>query len=177
MKSSMRIKFKATLFLGLASFLVTEGFAKDSEKDSDRYPLGCYNEGYKFDLKILNFYPGEVGKNQSMYFLYNKLTRPINLFQMRAEDSSRSLFLNHAINPRQWAVFSTNEKQVKFICTVPDGKSYYGQVVDCGDSVKVCEYTNVRYGLNNRGNYWIVSSNTRGGAIRDVIHYGIIPAQ
>ena len=33
----------------------------------------------------------------------------------------------------------------------------------------------VKYGLNNKGNYWLVGSNTSGGAVNEVLHYGIIP--
>ncbi|KTD21529.1 enhanced entry protein EnhB [Legionella lansingensis] len=152
--------------------------AKESkEVEDNRNPLGCYDTGFQFDLKTLHLLPGEAGPRQSMYFIFNTLDQKINLYQMRDEESSRTMYMNHSINARQWAVLSTTEKKVKFICTVPDGKEEYGKIVDCAESLRVCEYTNVRYGLNNRGNYWIVSSNTRSGALRAVVHYGIIPAQ
>lgn len=172
----MRLTKIRFIFLFICLTLVMKaGLA--TEVEDGKAPLGCYNSGYKFDLKILQLFPGESQDSQSMYFLYNNLTRPLNLYQMHSDDSSGNTYLNHIINPRQWAVLSTNEKQVKFICTVPDAKSPYGSMVDCRDSMQVCEYTNVRYGLNNRGNYWIVNSNTKNGALREVVHYGIIPAQ
>jgi hypothetical protein len=171
----MITKIKLILILTLIFLGVGAVFA--GEEDDGKAPLGCRNSGYKFDLKTLQLFPGEIGDNQSMYFLYNNLTQPVNLFQMHSDDSSGNTYLNHAINSRQWAVLSTSEKQVKFICTVPDAKSPYGRVIDCAESLLVCEYTNVRYGLNNRGNYWLVNSNTKNGAIREVVHYGIIPGQ
>ncbi|KTC87186.1 hypothetical protein [Legionella brunensis] len=179
----MKINTKTTLnSIALLSFLcagVNNVFAAKEAKEVEdtRNPLGCYDTGYQYDLKTLHLYPGQSGERQSMYFLFNTLNQKVNLYQMRDEESSRSMYLNHSINARQWAVLSTSEKKVKYICTVPDGKEEYGKIVDCAESIRVCEYTNVRYGLNNRGNYWIVNSNTRGGAIYQVIHYGIIPAQ
>jgi hypothetical protein len=172
MNTLAKIKF---VFLFSLLIIIKNSFAV--EADDAKTPLGCYNSGYKFDLKVLQLFPGESVDSQSMYFLYNNLAQPLNLYQMHDDESSGNTYLNHIISSRQWAVLSTNEKQVNFICTVPDAKSPYGKVVDCADSLRVCEYTNVRYGLNNRGNYWIVNSNTKNGALREVVHYGIIPAQ
>ncbi|CEK09913.1 hypothetical protein [Legionella hackeliae] len=179
----MKTNTKTTLnSIFLVSFLCTGAgnvlAAKEAkEVEDNRNPLGCYDTGYQFDLKTLHLFPGKAGEIQSMYFLFNSLNQKVNLYQMRDEESSRTMYMNHTIQPGQWAVLSTSEKKVKFICAVPDGKEEYGKIVDCADSVRVCEYTNVRYGLNNRGNYWIVNSNTRSGALREVVHYGIIPAQ
>lgn len=177
MKNTIKI-YLSNVFL-ISMLLGSDAFAAKEAKEveDNRMPLGCYNAGYQFDLKTLRLLPGEAGERQSMYFIFNTLNQKISLYQMRNEESSRSMYLNHVINARQWAVLSTSEKQVKFICTVPEAKSNYGKIVDCSESVQVCEYTNVRYGLNNRGNYWIVNSNTRNGALREVVHYGIIPAQ
>ena len=131
--------------------------------------------GYKFDLKVLKLYPEEAGARQSLYFIFNNLPKDISLYQMLKKDSTRSMYLNHIIHARQWAVLSTSEKELNYICTVDDAKSSYGKIVDCAESVKVCEYARVKYGMNNEGNYWLVSSNTSGGAVNEVLHYGIIP--
>lgn len=169
-----------SLFLTLLSAgIANAGVQKEekTEKDDNRPPIGCYNSGYQFELETLHLNTGANGQNQSMYFLFNTLGQPVNLFQMRNEESSRSLYLNHVIGAHEWGIFSTSEKKVKFICTIPDKKSQYGQVIDCAQSLRVCEYTNVKYGLNNRGNYWLVNSSTRNGAVSAVVHYGIIPGQ
>jgi hypothetical protein len=154
-------------------FGTTLGFS--AEKRDDKSPLGCRDVGYQFELKVLELLPGETGEKQSLYFIFNALSKPIHLYQMLKDDSSRSMFLNHEISPRQWAVLSTSEKEVKYICTIDDPKLSYGKIVDCSQSLKVCEYTRVKYGMNNKGNYWLVKSNTSGGAVNQVIHYGIIP--
>ncbi|ASQ46693.1 endopeptidase IV [Legionella clemsonensis] len=176
MKTNTKTTLKAVFVLSFFCMAANSSWAA-KEEDETKNPLGCYDTGYQFDLKTLRLYPGHAGEIQSMYFLFNTLNQKVNLYQMRDEESSRTMYLNHTIQPRQWAVLSTTEKKVKFICTIPDSKEAYGKIVDCSDSLRVCEYTNVRYGLNNRGNYWLVKSNTRSGAIREVVHYGIIPAQ
>lgn len=145
------------------------------EKEDDKSPLGCRDIGYQFDLNILTLLPEEAGERQSLYFIYNKLTTAVNVYQMLKDDSTRSMYLNHAIRPKQWAVLSTSESKLKYICTVDDPKLSYGKIVDCGESLKVCEYARVKYGMNNKGNYWVVNSNTKGGAVREVLNYGIIP--
>ncbi len=160
----------SVLLLGLQA----PGFAakRDSE---ERSPLGCKDVGYAFDLNVLKILPESVGDSQSLYFIYNRTKTPINLYQMRRQtESSQSVYLNHTIPAGRWAVLSSSE-EMKYICTVHDGKQSYGQITDCENALKVCEYARVKYGMNNRGNYWLANGNTRGGAVRQVIYYGIIP--
>ena len=152
------------------------GWAASVEKDNDnRNPVGCRDVGYQFELETLHLLPQEAGPQQSMYFIFNKLNQSVNLYQMRDTDG-RTLYLNHSINQHQWGVFSTGEKELKFICTVNDPKFHFGRIVDCAESLRVCEFTHVIYGMNNRGNYWLVNSYGRNAAVNAVIHYGIIPA-
>ena len=161
----------------LASLLLqTSMVAIVAAEDADaRRPLGCKDVGYQFELKILRLLPLETADQQSLYFIFNTDSKPVNLYQMREEDSTRSIYMNHVIRPRQWAVLSTSEPEVRYICTMNDDKSNYGKVVDCGETLKVCEYARVKYGMNNRGNYWLVNGNTNTGAVYEVLHYGIIP--
>jgi hypothetical protein len=172
MKTKM-INLKPTAFL--FAFFAAATLSYAAEKRDDKSPLGCRDLGYKFELKTLDLLPAEAGERQSLYFIFNALSTPINLYQMLKDNSTRSMYLNHVIRPRQWAVLSTSEKELKYICTVDDAKLSYGKVVDCAESVKVCEYARVKYGMNNKGNYWLVNSNTSGGAVNEVLHYGIIP--
>jgi len=145
-----------------------------SQDDGSRSPLGCRDVGYKFDLNVLQILPRSVGDDQSLYFMYNKTDRAINLYQMRQSESSQSVYLNHVIRPNRWAVLSSSER-MKYICTMDDRKTSHGKIVDCAESVKVCEYARVKYGMNNRGNYWLVDGNSRNGAVHEVVYYGIIP--
>lgn len=155
------------------SYATTDKAEKESEEF--RNPYGCRDAGYQFNLKVLHLLPEDAGERQSLYFILNKRNEPINLYQMRQQESSRNLFLNTTINPLNWSVLSTGEKSMKYICTTPDSKLPHGRIVDCAESLQVCEFVNVAYGLNNRGGYWIVKNSSRGGAVSGVVHYGIIP--
>lgn len=158
------------------ALLLANSIAANAKDDESKSPLGCRDQGYQFELNVLNIIPNTPAVDrQSLYFVFNRLNQPINLYHMLGDNSTKSTYLNHTIRPQQWAVLATNEKQLHYICSVDDGQSTYGQVVACADSVKVCEYTRVTFGLNNRGNYWFLNSNTRGGAVHDVLRYGIIP--
>ncbi|MFY7698441.1 MAG: endopeptidase IV [Legionella sp.] len=149
--------------------------AKEKPNDEIKSPLGCRDVGYQVNLKVLKLTPIEADDLNSLYFLFNKSERPIKLFQMLKEESTRSLYLNHTIKPHQWAVLSTSEKSIKYICAQQDKDSDFGDIVDCGMTLKVCEYARVKFGLNNRGNLWIVDSTDKKSAVRDVVKYGIIP--
>ena len=96
---------------------------------------------------------------------------------MLDNQSTHSVFLNHTVPQKQWSALATGQKEMKYICTVDDPKSSskYGKIIDCADSIKVCEYARVKFGMNNRGNYWIVDGNTRNGAVNQVTWYGVIP--
>ncbi|OGV49236.1 MAG: endopeptidase IV [Legionellales bacterium RIFCSPHIGHO2_12_FULL_42_9] len=164
------------LVLG-CGLVVNISSAAESKDDDNHNPTGCRNVGYNFSLKVLHLYPGEVGARQSLYFIFNQLHEPINLYQLRDNEKLRNLYLNHSIAPQQWSVFATGEKELKFTCTINARGSNYGDIVDCADSIRVCEYNHVIFGLNNRGNYWLINSYTRNAAVNAVVHYGIIPAQ
>ncbi|MGQ3892405.1 endopeptidase IV [Legionella sp. CNM-4043-24] len=174
MKTITKNSRNLALMLLLCSTSCNLIYAAEQE-NNNKNPIGCLDVGYQYDMHTLRLLPEDQGRSQSLYFLFNKTGQKVTLFQMRESDNSRSMYMNHQINPEQWGVLSTSEKQVKFICTVPEANSRYGKIVDCAESLRVCEYTKVKYGLNNRGNYWLVNSNTKNGAIGDVVRYGIIP--
>lgn len=165
----------SSLFVGSLFAAALPDTAKETEET--RNPIGCRDLGHSYDLKVLHLQPEASGtERQAMYFLFNKTNQVVNLYQMRDKDSIYSIYMNSTLQPRLWSVLSTSEPQMKYICTTPDSKSLFGKIVDCGSMLKVCEFNNVIYGLNNRGNFWIVRNNSRNGAVRDVVRYGIIPA-
>jgi hypothetical protein len=153
----------------------TENLVGKPVPDESRFPFGCRPVGYEESLKILKLFPGKEGPLQSLYFFFNKSPQKISLYQMRDEDSEYSTRVNHTIGSQQWAVLAIEEPLVKFICTVGDGKTSYGKIISCADTIKVCEYVNVKFGLNNKGNYWVVDGTTRSAAFSGVLNYGIIP--
>lgn len=126
-------------------------------------------------MRTLKLLPAQAGEKQSLYFIFNSLSQNINLYQIRKDDSTRRTHLNHVIRAQQWAVLSTDETELKYICTVDHAKLSYGKIINCAESLKVSEYVRVKYGMNNAGNHWLVNSNTSRGTIREVVQYGIIP--
>ena len=144
-------------------------------EDGERNPLGCRDVGYQFKLNAVEIQPTQEDDKQSLYFVLNRGRQPVHLYQMLQENSTRSTYMNHTISSKQWAVLATNEPHVTYSCSLDRNGDLYGKIVPCADYLKICEYTRVRFGLNNRGNFWVVNSNSRGGAVGDVVRYGIIP--
>lgn len=177
----MLLKYNNQLKLGFLSFMIaiplafaaTDSAIIDTEETKN--PLGCKSVGFKFEMTTLNLLPEESGEPQSLFFIYNQLDSPVQLYQMRDANRVDQLNLNHMILPHRWAVLSTSEKQLRYACAKKNINQQYGALIDCEKSLKICEYVRVKYGLNNRGDYWLVDGNTRGGAVQDVIRYGIIP--
>lgn len=173
----MSVFSRLTIIACLLGFSTTHAAIPVKKIDEEqKNPLGCRDKGYRYELKTLTLLPESEGAQQSLYFFHNTANQAISLYQMRGdEESTRSMYLNHVIEPNQWAVLSTSESAVKYICTANAGAAGYGKILNCADSIHVCEYLNVKYGLNNRGNFWLVKGNNRGGAVNDVLRYGIIP--
>jgi hypothetical protein len=164
--------YKKTLTFSLMIPMLV-GTSLASAKGGDA-PRGCYDEGYKFDHKMLFLKPHQAGKKDSVYFIYNKSNQSVNLFQARSDGKYHGEGLNNTIGHGQWGAYSTDEKEIKFICTVRDSTRAYGHIVSCKDHFKVCEFSNVTYGVNNRGNYWMAHSTSRSGAIKRANYWGVL---
>lgn len=176
MNINIKVLIFSIIFAGSNLSLAESAEKYENEfKSKIKSPLGCKDVGYQFQLNVVNILPEGAGDRQSLYFFYNKLNSSINLNQILNNSSTRSTYLNQVILPNSWAVLATGEEEVKYICTVNSPNSKYGKVVDCSQSLKICEYARVKFGLNNRGNYWLVKSAARGRAVGDVVRYGIIP--
>lgn len=170
----MNNQLKSLLWVG--AFLVSQTpllYAERIEPE-DKNPLGCKDVGYQYTLQTLDIFPAAVGEKQSLYFVFNALSQPVNLYQMREKDSPEAISLNHTIPPKQWAALSIDANKIKFACTVDDKKHTYGRIIDCANSLKVCEFARVKYGLNNRGNFWMVKGSGKNDAVRAVNYYGVI---
>jgi len=145
-----------------------------ADKDNPAFPRGCQPKGYSFNNYLLNLLPDAAGQSQSIYFIHNNTMQTIRLYNMASGNRAYIMHFNNEIKPNQWGVFSTDEKIVKFICANPSRTSVYGNVVNCKNKLRVCEYVNVKYGDNNNGNYWAVNSDSKNGAIRNIIRQGIL---
>lgn len=140
----------------------------------DRLPNGCMNEGYSFKYNMVYLHPSEAGNYDSVYFFFNDSNESITLLQAKKVGKYHITELNNRIHARQWGVYSTDEDEVKFICTKRSAKFRHGDIVDCSKHLKICEFSDVLYGLNNRGNFWMVNSTTRNSAVRGAIRYGVL---
>ncbi len=163
----------------LSILLASEGVARRSHSKSgrdgiDRLPRGCMQEGYQFKYQLLYLYPPKAGNNDSVYFIFNHSNSNITIYAMSDKNSPSMTLFNNQIRARQWGVFSTDLPMMRFACTIKNAKFAYGELVDCEKHLKVCEYSNVKYGQNNRGNYWMVESTTRNSAVRQAIRYGVL---
>jgi len=155
--------------------VVLQGTDLTKVEDTSRRPLGCRDLGYNYLLDTLEIQPHAVGDKQSLYFFYNELSQPVKLYHMVGDNTAHSTFLNHTIAPKQWAVLATGQSKVKYLCALHADDGSLGTMTSCKQSIKVCEFARVKFGLNNRGNFWVVQGNTRAGAVSEVVQYGIIP--
>ena len=57
------------ILLGLMTTWVEASAVKNSE---DKFPLGCKDLGYQFELKVLRLLPATTADRQSLYFMYNR---------------------------------------------------------------------------------------------------------
>lgn len=140
-----------------------------------RNPLGCLDKGYQYDLNVLTLNPPYKEDHQFLYFFFNKKPVPIKLYQMINHESTRFVALDQVIRPNEWAALASSQEKLQFICSLHESSTSYGPVVSCADHIKVCEYARAKFGMNNRGNFWVAPSGSRGGAVAQVLHYGIIP--
>lgn len=157
------------LFVGM-----TIAASSVAHAEIEKLPKGCHEEGYAFHHNTLTLMPSKAGNNDSVYFVYNKSPNTINLYQLKSAKEHMGLNINNKIRPYNWGVYSSDETLVRFACSIPNNEYAHGKLVDCKERLEVCEYTNVKYGLNNRGNYWMSRSNTRGGALRRVNRLGVL---
>lgn len=138
------------------------------------FPTGCREVGFGFKHYMLILYPYAAGQSQSLYFIHNKTRKLIKFYQMRSGDEAYIYHLNNKIQPKQWGALATDEKKVKFVCTMLSEKSKYGEIVDCAEVLELCEYPNVQFAINNYGNYWAVESGTKSEVIKKVIRQGVL---
>jgi hypothetical protein len=140
----------------------------------EKFPFGCRPVGFSFKYHVLMLSPQSDGGSQSLYLVHNKSPKLVQLYQMRTSEEPYNIHINNEIRSNQWSALATDEKLSKFICTIPKRDSRYGEITDCGSLLELCEYTNVKFSINNHGNYWAVESEPLNEVIRQVIDQGIL---
>lgn len=173
-KTQIFISLLASVFL--FSSTTFGGEKNDPEfKKPKRFLSGCYMEGYYFKHRVLHLKPKAAGPAASIYFMHNlSMNKPVTLYQMKTGGEGYIMNLNNTIRPNQWGVFASDQTTDRFICTIPNSKYTYGEIVDCKKYVDVCEFTNAVFGTNMRGNYWIINSSHKSGAKWGTIRKGAL---
>lgn len=171
--NNMTNSHKAPALLCLTLLLFASAPAM-AQKATDELPKGCHNEGYTFNNFALTLMPSKVGNNDSVYFIYNNSSATISLYQLKSAKENMGININNKIRPYDWGVYSSDEPLVRFACTIPSAEYEHGKLINCKGHLEVCEYTNAKYGVNNRGNYWMTRSSSRNDALRRVNQLGIL---
>jgi hypothetical protein len=161
----MRYFFLILMWLGKSCFA----------EDESTKPLGCKSVGYRYQLSTLELQPRAEGDKESLYFFYNKSAEPIKLYHLLGTSAYIKTFLNHTLEPQMWAGLITGEEPVKFLCARHADDQSLGEIVNCQKLLTVCEFPKTRFGINNRGNFWLVKSAAREAAVRQIERYGIVP--
>lgn len=160
----MMIRLMVLLFC-----LILQAYA-DADEESRR-PYACKNVGYRFFMNTLELQPRSEGDKESLYFFYNQSDEPLLLYHLLGQKAYTQTFLNQQLAPKQWAALILGEKKVRFLCAQGDDR----HIVSCPSNLTVCEFAKTRFGINNRGHFWLVIAASKEQAIRQVEHYGIVP--
>lgn len=141
-----------------------------ADEESQR-PRACKNVGYHFFMSTLELQPRAEGDKESLYFFYNQNDEPITLRHLLGSKAYTQTFLNHTLEPKQWAALILGEKKVRFVCV----QGAENRLISCPENLTVCEFAKTRFGINNRGHFWLVNAASKEQAIRQVERYGIVP--
>jgi len=139
--------------------------------DESKQPYACKNVGYRFFMNALELQPRSEGDKESLYFFYNQSDEPLALHHLLGQKAYTQTYLNHQLAPKQWAALILGEKKVRFLCTQGEDR----HIVSCPAHLTVCEFAKTRFGINNRGHFWLVNAASKEQAIRQVERYGIVP--
>lgn len=139
------------------------------------YPTGCKLVGYGFSngVLVLTPYHKNIEQKQVVYFIQNTSKQEILFSDLRDPSAPYIMHHNNTLKPDQWAVFAA-DKITKFICSNNNKTPNLQSIVDCENTVKVCEYANVKFALNNRGNYWATTNLSMSGAVTEIIQQGVL---
>ena len=130
-----------------------------------QFPFGCYQKGYAFNFNVLQLEVDKKDVTQSMYFIHNISNQPVTLYQMRTGEEPFSIHINNSIEKNSWGVYATDENLSRFICTLPNESSKFGEIVSCQEVLDVCQFTNAVFSPNGYGNYWAINSMSLEEAI------------
>lgn len=139
------------------------------------YPTGCKQVGYGFanGVLVLTPYHKNIDQKQVIYFIQNISKQEIVFSDQRDGNTPYIMHNDNTLKPDQWGVYAA-DVTTKFMCSNKDKTQTLQSIVDCENTVKVCEYANVKFAPNNRGNYWATTDMSMSGAVTEIIHQGVL---
>jgi hypothetical protein len=143
-------------------------------KKEMRFPVGCKQSGYKFDLYNVIFTPSTKKYSQTIYFIKNISNKAVHLLQASDGNDPYILHIDGKIASHRWSVLSVSEHRIKFICTNYNKRKNDRQVINCQNVLRICEFSRSRFGTNHRGTYWLTLSKSRRSAVNITRFHGVL---
>ena len=168
---------KYIITITITILVLTVGFANaaKAKKEIDKpYPTGCEAVGFSYKYGVLLLKSNTESTPQSIFFLHNISKKAIEFYQVRDGSHPYIMHSHNTLGPDQWAAYATDQSETKFICTTASKTKYQGGILDCEKSLKICQYPKVKFALNNRGNYWATTNQTKNSAVKTVIRQGTL---
>lgn len=134
------------------------------------FPRGCEVTGYGFSQPFLVL--NEKGQ-QAFYLLQNRTSYTIELEHYETHKEvfmSPSLATQVAAN--HWAAFASDVDNFYFKCYRKINNETR-TLIDCRDTLEVCQYPRAKFALSNMGNYWVSTDKPLSQVITDASRKGI----
>jgi len=153
--------------------LITAADAARRDRPARKWPRGCKTVGYQFQAGQLILDPQVEDSDQTVYLIGNR-SRGRLLVKFKEQEYA----LIHPnwqteINYNRFSAFATDEKNIHFTCQkIHRGK--VGDKVDCGETLKICQYPRAKFAEHNLGNYWITHNQSLNQAVRAIIRRGVL---
>lgn len=137
--------------------------------ESNKFFRGCDGIGSRFEDNLLVLEPNASVSKQTVYFIHNKSSSPLNILLMK-DIKQPYLSYKNQIGSQEWGVFATDEQSLNFACQVT-GKN---NTVNCQNVVELCQYVDIKFPQGNNGNYWAVTSSPLITARKEIVKQGIL---
>lgn len=145
----------------------TQNKVVKNKKAPRKFPYGCREVGFTFENNHLLLSMIPEGQEQTLYLIHNRAP-----FDIAVKADTTSKFIptyDKVLSAEQWLTFARDVKEVRFACF-----SQNGDALDCGETLEVCNYNNVKFPDTNLGTYWITNSGSQSEAIHGSIKKGIL---
>lgn len=167
--------YLVVLAITLICLVFNTGLAsKKYSKKSLRYPVGCKQMGYKFDLYNVIFTPSTIRYPQTIYFIHNVSNKTVYMLQNNEGPKPYVLHINGKISPNKWSVLAVSEPKLKYLCVNYNEQKNDLTVINCQKIIEICEFPRSRFGTNHRGTYWLVFNKSRKGSVNTARYHGVL---